>query len=95
MIDLLQFVILSLAVFRVVRLVIEDVILEPLRERTVYKLDPETSKLRDLLECPWCLSFWIGLAVVIAFVFVPDETVWACLPFALSAVVGLIANNSK
>lgn len=94
MITGLQLVILILATFRVVRLVIEDVVIEPIRERTVYKLHPD-NKVRELFECAWCLGFWLSILVVIAYALWPVGTTWAALPFAISAGVGLIAANSR
>lgn len=93
MITFLYFAILSLAVFRVTRLLIEDAILEPLRERTTFKLDPQ-SKLRELLECPWCLGFWLSIVAVVLFHFWPVVVIWLALPFAISTVVGFLAEHS-
>ena len=92
MIEFVILLILVLAAFRITRLVIEDDITEPLRERTTYKLDPR-NKFRELLECPWCVGFWISLAVVLAYWQWPDPTTWVMLPFAISAGVGLIAET--
>ena len=39
----------------------------------------------NLLSCVWCLSMMIAFVQVAAFVAAPDATLWACLPFALSA----------
>lgn len=94
MIHALQFVILALAVFRVTRLLIEDSILEPLRERTTFQLDPR-NKFRELLECPWCLGMWISFAAAGLVLLWPAVITWLALPFALSAVVGLIAEHSE
>lgn len=55
---------------------------------------PERPEWIDqLLSCPWCLGFWVCLAAVGAFILAPTGTTWALLPFALSAVVGLVAKN--
>jgi hypothetical protein len=86
-------VILSLAVFRVVRLLIEDTLLEPLREATIFKLHPTESKIRELFTCPWCIGFWLSLVAVVLFYFWPVVVLWLALPFAISAVVGLIASH--
>jgi len=90
----LQFLILTLAVFRIARLLIEDTILEPVRERTVYKLDPK-NLVRELFECAWCVGFWLAVFATIAWAMWPDQTGWVALPLAISAGVGLIASNSR
>lgn len=87
----LTFIILALGAFRVTRLAIEDDITEPLRKRTVYRLPDGYWK--DLLTCGWCLGFWCSLVVVVLYVFVSTVTWWVMLPFAISAVVGLIFRN--
>lgn len=52
--------------------------------------------LAYLITCYWCAGFWISLAVVLAASLTP-AAVWAvlALPFALSAVVGLLAHLSR
>jgi uncharacterized protein DUF1360 len=85
-------VVVSLAVFRWVKLAIDDDITEPLRERTVFKLSPK-SKLRELFECPWCLGLWLAGGAVVLFWLFPVVFLWVCLPFAISAVVGLTAEH--
>lgn len=94
MIHTLQFVILALAVFRVTRLLIEDSILEPIRELTTFRLSPQ-NKFRELIECPWCLGMWLSFATAGLVLLRPVIITWLALPFALSAVVGLIAEHSE
>lgn len=50
--------------------------------------------LEYLVSCYWCAGFWISLAVALASSLIPS-TVWAllALPFALSAVVGLLGTR--
>lgn len=93
MITFLAIVILSLAVFRVTRLLIEDTILEPLREKTIFKMHPTDSKIRELFTCPWCVGFWLSMMAVGMFYLWPAVILWLALPFAISAVVGLIASH--
>lgn len=93
MISAVAAIILTLAVFRVTRLIIEDTILEPLREKTVFKLHPTDSKIRELFACPWCIGFWLAVIAVLMFWAWPVVTLWLALPFAISAAVGLIASH--
>jgi hypothetical protein len=46
----------------------------------------------QLIQCPWCMGFWVALGVVLARRFVPG---WKYLgkAFAMSAVSGLIAEK--
>lgn len=46
----------------------------------------------NLIECPWCLGFWVSLAAVVGLYYLGDQT-WfqvAAAAFATSAVVGLL-----
>lgn len=46
---------------------------------------PETF-FGKLFSCVWCMSMWIGMLAVPAFIFIP----WLFLPFAFSAVAIVI-----
>lgn len=81
---------LVLAAFRVTRLIVKDDITEPLRKRTTYRL---TGRWGELFSCPWCVSFWLCLVLVLAYWAWPEPILWLSLPFAASAGVGLIASN--
>lgn len=88
--NLLIFAILALAVYRLSRLVVEDTIFEGIRDKIWSKYPPST-KLGYLLTCYWCTSIWVASILTICYTMVPTVTVFICLPFALSAVAGLIA----
>lgn len=53
-----------------------------------------TGPLSYLLDCYWCSGFWISLATVAAASFT-HPTIWMVftLPFAFSAVIGLIGSR--
>ena len=93
-----QFLLLGAAAFRTWKLVGDDTILDWPRDRSLelaFKIGGP--KLKDywlsLLECPWCAGFWIALVWWGAFQLWPHGTVIAAVPFAISAVVGLIGNT--
>lgn len=44
----------------------------------------------EAFTCIWCMSVWVGLALTVAYWFLPATTVWLCLPLAFSAVAILI-----
>lgn len=68
--DLLTFVILSAATYRVARFLILDTLIENLRIRVhTWLTNPESIsvtrlKVAELITCPWCLTVWVALAVV-------------------------------
>lgn len=89
------FVVVALAVYRITRLVVSDTLTEPLRERTTYKLREIgfSGWLKDLLDCPWCASIWLGAGATVMVFCWPRVTFWLSVPFALAAITGLISKN--
>jgi hypothetical protein len=90
----------ALAAFRLTRLVIEDTITEPLRQRVKHRAMREVdspgtaAKVETLLSCPWCVGFWVSCGVVAARRVAPRSWVPLAEVLALSAAVGIIAENT-
>lgn len=84
----------SLASYRLMRLVRDDRVAEPLR-RSVHRRygDIETSKVAYLLQCPWCLSVWFGSALTLARLRWPRSADAVARVFAVSAVTGIAAEH--
>lgn len=84
----------ALAVARLTRLVTTDTITEPVRNWLAV-IRPgrlaERPRVAEFLTCPWCISFWIAIGVVMLQTLAPS----ACLPIsavlAFSQVAGLLA----
>lgn len=100
--DWWTFLLLALAAFRVFRLLAHDTILDPARERLLGlrgwsegQMIPPGYRRRtaEFLICPWCLGFWLALGWWAAWEIWPHGATVAATPFALSAVVGLLAAN--
>jgi hypothetical protein len=88
-------VILALAVFRVYRLIAEDDIADRPREWLLDKLEEERlEKLDKLITCPWCLGFWLSVLAWLAWLATPGWAVGLAFPWALSAIVALVAKAS-
>ncbi len=92
-----QFVILALAAFRIWRLIGIDDITAGLRDRVTHRSMADTDGYRPtfdkFLGCPWCAAAWIALALTAAWWIWPHATLLVCVPFAVSAVVGLVSKN--
>jgi len=83
-----QFVVVALAVFRLTRLLIVDSITDPIRDYfTRWEFTDE------LLACPWCTSIWLSVPAAAMFWLWPELTYWLSLPFAFSAVAGLLSRD--
>lgn len=65
----------------------------PAGQEDVYVTLYRRPLLAHFVFCPFCVGFWISVAVYVAWVFEPRPTLYACVPFALSAAVGLLAKN--
>ena len=102
--DWWQLTLIALAVFRIYRLIAEDTILEGVR-RWVYRLDRNWQKEGDytgdkyrvklalFVTCPWCLGFWLSLAWWGAYQVWEHGAVVVAAPWAISAIVALVAKN--
>lgn len=79
----------ALAVYRITRLITDDLIADGLRSRVTRLGEPWASGI----ECPWCVSFWIACVVVVVAWTLPQ--VWApwAVIFAFSAVAGFLASH--
>ena len=82
-------ILLALAAYRVFRLLAHDTVLDPVRHRLVRA----ESKQEEFLQCPFCLGFWISIAWWFAWIFSAHWTLVVAAPFAISAVVALVAVN--
>ena len=87
----------ALAVARMTRLVTQDEITRPLRGMVLRRLNDENPvhlKLAYLLECPWCVSIWVGAGVFSAVATWPGSVVlWIALStFAASQITGTIGD---
>jgi len=100
---------LALAAYRVTRLIGWDTLTERLRNWVLVKQvigqvegrDGETrrvlvarsSLLAKLINCPWCLGWWVAVAWWAAWLVWPAGSLVVATPFAIAAIVGLISKN--
>lgn len=96
--DWWHFLVLALAVLRLTRLIGWDTITRPARDKLVRRngdrmLPGYRPKLDEFFHCPYCLGLWISLITWASYWAWPAWTLWVALPFAISAVVGLVANH--
>lgn len=81
----------AIAVYRLVRLLQQDTLppLPAVREKLMDRYGAHP--LSELIDCPWCLSIWVGAGAVVARRFTPR--LWGALArvLASSAVTGLLS----
>ena len=97
---MLDFVVLSLAVFRLSMLLIYDNgpfdVFQRLRIRVgiLYydngDMDEKEYKgWAGLLSCVWCASIWLGLLLALSYWAFPTYTLFFSMPLALSSMAGM------
>lgn len=103
---LVDYVLITLATWRLIRLFVDDIIMRFFREQfwdikkvgRAHKLEkPKTGPRRtvaDLLSCPWCFGVWAA-AIVIFFYLITPYAVFPIALLALSAVATFLNNISK
>ncbi len=80
--------ILTLAAYRIWKLAAEDKILDRPRDRLPHNV-------AEFVECSWCAGFHTSWVAYAGWRLAPRATMTAAVPFALSAVVGLISHATE
>ena len=85
------FALLALAAWRTFHLFSEDVILDPVKRRVLARFPSE--RLAEFMDCAYCLGTWCAVAWWLAWIVSAHWALIVAVPFALSAVVALVAVN--
>lgn len=86
-----SFAVDAAAAWRVTRLVTEDTITAPVRDRADAATGPVGRWLSDLLSCPHCVGVWAAAAVVAARAVFPVGWPYAARALALAAAVSIVS----
>lgn len=83
---------LTLASYRVWRIVALDSIAEPIRAKFIFREGRGWQFLADLIECPWCLGWWLAGAASLVFLLAVGLPLWWLLLLwpAVSCLVGML-----
>ncbi|MCP3026658.1 DUF1360 domain-containing protein [Halobacillus sp. A5] len=92
MVNLMELILIVFASFRMTRLVVYDVIFEPLR-RPFFTIETKDGEqwlepkgiIGELISCQWCVGVWSSLFVVYLHFFVPYSELF----ILVMAVAGL------
>jgi hypothetical protein len=79
----------GLAVFRLTRLLVEDKIAEPIRDRLAANAE---GRLAYFVTCPWCVSMWVAGGWAAVTVAAPAVAAPVGAALAWSAVSGLLSS---
>jgi Protein of unknown function (DUF1360) len=80
----------ALAAYRLTHLAVDDTITAPCR---AWVLERWPGWPLTLVTCSWCISIWIGGAVVAATCFAPGIWQYPALALAFSGVAGFLAER--
>lgn len=83
------------ACFRLTRLIVDDQVTQPLRDRIWQQHPPERGGVGFLISCPYCTSVWAAAVVVVARRAAPRAWQPAAEILALSAVAGELAARAS
>jgi len=81
------------ATYRLTRLVVQDVIAAPAREKIFAKYPPHDRSWSYVLTCPWCASIWIGLGVMTVRSLSPSAWDPIAKGLAASAATGILSER--
>ncbi len=90
----LDFLVLSLAVFRLTHLLVFDLVFDFIRHYYKKRGGLFATTTNELLYCPWCVSIWLGVLVVFFYLWIP-QTFYIFLALAFSAVASLLETISS
>ena len=90
------FVIYVLAVFRFIRLITYDTITKPAREWiSAKKENPFWASVDTMVQCPWCISIWISILLILiplSFGFVGFFILLVLAVSALASFITIVTN---
>lgn len=70
-IPLFDFFMLTLATFRITRLLVHDLVMDFVRDQFADATYGLRLSMHDLLDCPWCTGAWVALFVGFAYFAIP------------------------
>lgn len=96
MVGWMELLLLSFACFRLTRLVVDDLIFEPIRARffqIIIKDEEEWLEpkgiIGELLSCHWCVGVWGAILVVFLHIYVPYSDLFILI-MALAGIQSII-----
>lgn len=81
--------VVSLATFRITRLLVYDLVADFIRDSVEDAAFGYKKTLRDLLGCPWCTSVWVALGITFIYFISPVGT-WTVIIIAIAGLGVLI-----
>lgn len=82
---------LTLATFRLSRIITTDQISAPVRD-LIWKRFPPNTQIGYLLTCNWCTSIWAASLLTIGCILIPTVFFLICVVLTLSALTGIISD---
>jgi hypothetical protein len=88
--NIVDFIVFSLAIYRATRLVTQDEVFSNVRNKIWNRYPPETTRIGYLFTCEWCSSVWLGLGFATWYTIDATTFRFFAVALALSAMAGLL-----
>lgn len=77
------------ATYRLTKLMLDDTILDDVRNKIWDRYPPESTKIGYLFTCPWCMSIWAGALIFGLRKVNPEFATYTSSLLTASAVTGI------
>lgn len=93
-VNLLSFIVITLAVMRVTRIIVWDKITLPLRQK-IMAWNGDNGIITYLVHCVYCTGFWVGAAMVTLYALLPHSEIlfWAYAALAVAEAAPRLLNH--
>lgn len=90
-IEIIDYLILGLATYRLTRLVTTDTIFERVREKVWKRFPPHKGGIGYLITCNWCASIWVASLVFSMYKISTEPVIFVSTILSLSAFAGFLS----
>lgn len=77
------------ATYRLTKLMLDDTIMDDVRNKIWDRYPPESTKIGYLFTCPWCMSIWTGALIFGLRKVNPEIATYTSSLLTASAVTGI------
>lgn len=90
-IEIIDYIILTFATYRITRLITTDTILERVREKVWKRFPPHKGGIGYLITCNWCASIWVASLVFVMYKISTEPVIFVSTILSLSAFTGFLS----
>jgi hypothetical protein len=90
-IEIIDYLILGLATYRLTRLITTDTVFERVREKVWKRFPPHKGGIGYLITCNWCASIWVASLVFSMYKISTEPVIFVSTILSLSAFAGFLS----